>query len=205
MAHRIQFELHAKVADALLRLDESTAHVVVADQPKLDRDAALVGEAEGGSNPGVRHGNHDIGVHRRFQRELAAHGIARLVHGLAEYDAVRTREIHVLEDAARLRLLRRIEPRMDPFRTNDHQFARPTPPTRSCSPTVVTRWSSRRSTATVTASAISCSSCSAASPVRSRSCSGSPRIPPLPTWSWLRRRTAPHRPCRARTSRTRWP
>src|ERR1022692_4392456 len=101
MAHRIQFELHAKVADALLRLDESTADVLVANQPKLDRDAALIGEAEGGSDPGVGHGNHDISVHRRFQRELAAHGIACLLHRFAEYDAVWPRKINMLKDAIR--------------------------------------------------------------------------------------------------------
>ena len=89
IAHRIQFELHTEVAYPLLGLNEGTADVVVADQPKLDRDAALIGEALGGGYAGVGYRHHDIGVHRRFQRELAAHGIARLLHCLAEHDAVR--------------------------------------------------------------------------------------------------------------------
>ena len=109
MAHRIQLELHAEVAHPLLRLDEGAAHVVVADQSKLDRDAALLREAHGRGHAGVGHRNNDVGVHRRFQRKLPAHGVARRLHGASEDNAVGTREVHMLEDAARLRLLRRVE------------------------------------------------------------------------------------------------
>ena len=124
MAHRIQLQLHAEVAHPLLRLDEGAANVVVADQSELQRNAALMREAHGRGHAGVGHGNHDVGLDRRFERKLPAHGVARLLHRASEDHAVGPRKIHVLEDAARLRLLRRVEARMHSFRADDDQLAR---------------------------------------------------------------------------------
>ena len=65
------------------------------------------------------------------------------------------------------------------------------------------RWSSPRSTATGTASRISCWPCSAPSPAQSR-CSWRSTTP-CARWSpWPRRRTAPRRRCWARTWPTPW-
>ena len=41
IAHRVELEPHAEVADALLRLDEGAAHIVVADQSHAERQARL--------------------------------------------------------------------------------------------------------------------------------------------------------------------
>ena len=92
--------------------------------PNLDGDAALLREAHRGRHAGIGHRNNDVGVHWRFERQLPPHRVARLLHGTPENNAVGTREIDVLEDAIRLRLLSRIEARMHPFGPNDDQLAR---------------------------------------------------------------------------------
>ena len=122
-AHRIQLQLHAEVAHALAGLDEGAPDVVVADQGEAKRNAALGGVAHGGGHAGIGHGNHEVGVHAGFARQLAAQFLAAGLHRAAEDQAVGTREVHVLEDAARLRRGGRIEARTDSLRADHDQFA----------------------------------------------------------------------------------
>ena len=103
IAHRVELELDAEVAHALLRLDEGAADVVVADEAEVEGDAALCGIAERSGDAGVGHGHDEVGGHAGFARELAAHLLAALLHPAAEDAAVRAGEVDVLEDAAGLR------------------------------------------------------------------------------------------------------
>src|SRR5271165_7129770 len=124
MPHWIELQLYAEVAHALLRFDKRPAHVMVANQSNLDRNAALLREAHRRGHAGIRDRNDDVGVHGRFQCKLPAHGVARRLDSSSEDYAVRPRKVDVLEDTARLRLLRRVEARMHTFRPDKHQFAR---------------------------------------------------------------------------------
>ncbi len=120
----IQLQLHSEVAHALPRLDERPSHIVITDQPEAKRNAALGRVTHGRGHAGVRHRNHDVGIDRSFARQLPSQFFAALLHRTPEHQAVRTREIHVLEDAARLRQRGSIKARRNPLRTDDDQFSR---------------------------------------------------------------------------------
>src|SRR3954451_6585736 len=100
MLHRIELQAHAEVAHALLRLDESAAYVMIADQPKAEWNSALIGKANTGSHSRIGNGHNEIGIHRSFASQLPAQCFAALLHRPPKDHTVRTREVHVLEDAA---------------------------------------------------------------------------------------------------------
>src|SRR5262249_12567910 len=102
-------ELHtdAKMANRLLRLDECASDVMVANEPHSHRDARRLGVADGGADAGVGNRHDDIGLNRGLARERTSKLRPHLVDALAKYVAIRTREVHVFEDA--LRLPRRTE------------------------------------------------------------------------------------------------
>ena len=54
--------------------------------------------------PGVGHGDHQVGLHRRFGGQLLPHPAARRVEGLALHHRVGAGEVDELEDAERLAL-----------------------------------------------------------------------------------------------------
>jgi len=120
----VQFQLHPEVANRLLRLDESTPDVVVANEAKAKRNTTFGGVSNGRGIAGIRDGHDDIGVHRSFARELASHGIAALIDRAAKHQAVGTRKINVFKDTARLRWRRRVKTRADAFGPNNDQFSR---------------------------------------------------------------------------------
>ena len=64
-------EAHAQVADRLRRLDEGAADIVVADDAELVGDARVLREADRRRHAGIRHRHDDVGLGRRFARELA--------------------------------------------------------------------------------------------------------------------------------------
>ncbi len=104
VAHRVELDADAHRAQALARLDEGAADVVVADQAPLEGQPALPREAERRAHPAVGHRADDVGVGRLLARELAAEREPRLEHRAAEDQAVRAREVDVLEHAVRGRL-----------------------------------------------------------------------------------------------------
>src|SRR4029077_12651435 len=109
--HRVQLQLHTEVAHALPRLDESTTHVVIANESEAKRNAALGGIPDGGRHTGVRHGDYEVGLGRSFPRQLSSQAFATDLYRTPEHHAVRSREINVLKNTTRLRSHGRIEPR----------------------------------------------------------------------------------------------
>src|SRR5580698_7433201 len=81
------------------RLDEGATDIMVADDPQLERDAALLGVAHRRRHAGIRHWHNDIGRHARFTRQFRTDLLACVVDRLAFHDRVRTREIDVFEYA----------------------------------------------------------------------------------------------------------
>ena len=77
LAHRVQLDLDAEVADRLLGLDERAPDVVVADEAEGERDARLLGVAERRVHAGVGHGHDDVGLGRVLAREAARRTPAR--------------------------------------------------------------------------------------------------------------------------------
>ena len=71
-AQRVQLQLHAEVADRLLRLDEGAADVVGADEPHRERDPALLGVADRGGDAGVGHRDDDVRLRPGARRRAAA-------------------------------------------------------------------------------------------------------------------------------------
>ena len=108
-AHRIQLELHAEVANGLLRLDESTADIVVADETETKRDAAFGGVSHGRGNAGVGDWHNQVSGGGRLDGKLASKIFAAFLHSPSENLAIGTRKINVLENAARLRQGRSIK------------------------------------------------------------------------------------------------
>ena len=123
-ADRVQLDLHAEVPDRLLRLDEGAPDVVITNQSHPQRHARGLGEAHRRAHARVRHRHDNVGVDRLFAREHAPELGADLVDASAEHVAVRTREIHVLEDAVGQRRRRKRLDRPDPVGGNDQDLAR---------------------------------------------------------------------------------
>src|SRR5690242_5768471 len=68
-------ELDAELADALLRLDECASDVVIADDAKLERNAALLAEPDCRRHARIRYWHDDIGAGRCLSCELDTHAL----------------------------------------------------------------------------------------------------------------------------------
>ena len=99
VAHRVVLDAGAEVAVGLRGADEGAAHVVVAEQPQLVGDAALLAVAERGGVGAVGHRDHAVAGHGVLARELSPEGPARAVHADPPQVRVGAREVHELEDA----------------------------------------------------------------------------------------------------------
>ena len=99
LGQRVELELDADLADALVGHDERAADVAVLHQPFDERDAGLLRVADGGGDGGVGHAHDDVGIDGVLAGELGAHGHADGVEQLAADDAVGPGEVDVLEDA----------------------------------------------------------------------------------------------------------
>src|SRR5215472_10887201 len=121
-ANRIELELDAEIADRLRRLDERAADVMIADQAHAEGNFGFERIADGSGHAGVGHGNHNVRFGGMFAREQAAEHFAALVDGAAENDAVRTREIDVLENALLMLLRGREVDGLDAAFRDAHHF-----------------------------------------------------------------------------------
>ena len=105
LLQRVELQVDALVAHALVGLDERAADVAVLDEALGVGDAGLVRVADGGGGRGVRHADDDVGVDGRLAGQLAAHVHAHRVQQLVADDAVGAGEVDVLEDAEGVALL----------------------------------------------------------------------------------------------------
>ena len=98
---------HAEFADALGRLDEGAADIVVSDDPEFVRHAGKLAVAEGGRHAGIGHRHHDIDLGVTLAGQLRAERLADFVDRTAADDRIRPREIDVFEDAGPWRYRRK--------------------------------------------------------------------------------------------------
>ena len=87
----IVLEAHAQMPDAVRRLDEGAADIVVADDTELERQTRGMGEPQRGRHAGIRHRDHHVGVHGEFARQFLADALARFVDIAPFHGRVRTR------------------------------------------------------------------------------------------------------------------
>ena len=114
-ADRAVLQPHLEVSSRLRGLDEGAAHIVVADQPELEGDAGLLGEAEGGGVRGIRNRNDRVRFRWLLDGELSAERPPSTIHGLAPQPGIRAGEVHQFEDAWRLRCVARQRPQLRHF------------------------------------------------------------------------------------------
>ncbi len=101
MAHRVELQLHAEVADRLRRLNERPPDIVIANQAMPERNTRFGRVPQSRGNTRVRYWNDDIGIDRILTGQQPSHHFARFLHRTAKHRGIGTREIHVLEDALR--------------------------------------------------------------------------------------------------------
>lgn len=106
IAHGIEFDLDAKVADGLRWFDKGTANVVVAHQSKPEVDARLRCVANSGCYTGIRDGNNNIRLDRMLSGQLLAHFVAAFIDTASIDTAIWARKIHMLENTESRRLRR---------------------------------------------------------------------------------------------------
>ena len=99
VAHGIQLQLHAEIANFLRRLDERAANIVVADQPVAEWQLRFRGVADGRGHARVGHRHHNIGVGGILASQQTAQIFPRFLHRTAEHGGIRTREVDMLEHA----------------------------------------------------------------------------------------------------------
>ncbi len=98
LSNRIQFHLHTKVPNRRFRLDECAADVVVTNQSEGEWNAGLLRISNRRGYPGVGNRHDEIGIDRTFLGENPSHQVTAGLNRASEHDAVRTREINVLEN-----------------------------------------------------------------------------------------------------------
>src|SRR5690606_23734836 len=81
-------------------LDERAPDVGVLHEAVAERDARLLGVADGRRGAGLRHRDDEVGLDRRRTRELAADLLAHAEDALLGDRGVGSREVDVLENAA---------------------------------------------------------------------------------------------------------
>ena len=93
------FQLHAELANALFRLDEGAADIVVANDAELERRSDFLRIADCRRHPGIRNGNDDVGVGRRLARQLPPHLFPHVIDAAPFDDGIGPGKIDVFEDA----------------------------------------------------------------------------------------------------------
>src|SRR5712691_3989146 len=106
-AVRIVLHAHAEFANALGRLNESAADVMVSDDAEFERYAGMLAVADRGGDAGIRHRHHDVDLDMAFARELRAERFSDFIYRSPADDGIRPREIDVFEDAGPRRLGRK--------------------------------------------------------------------------------------------------
>ena len=80
-------------------MDKGARNVAVLDEALPEGNAALVRVTLRRRQARIRHADHHICLHRRFERKATAHVVTTSVDGLAAHDRIRASEIDLFEDA----------------------------------------------------------------------------------------------------------
>ena len=97
----IQLQLDATSPESGRRLDERPRDVAVLHQALPVRDGRDLGVPLRRRVPGVRDGDDQIGLGRRFAGQHSSHPAAHLMHASSVKAGIRAREVHELEEAER--------------------------------------------------------------------------------------------------------
>src|SRR5438552_789317 len=79
-AVRIVLHAHAQFANALDRLNESAADVMVSDDAEFERYAGMLAVADRGGDAGIRDRHHDVDLDMAFARELRAERFSDFIY-----------------------------------------------------------------------------------------------------------------------------
>src|SRR5580698_4168336 len=90
--------------DMFTWLDKRASDILIADDTKLKRNAALDGKAQCRGQARIRDGNDKIGVDRRLDRQFPADPLPRLINRRPLHQRTGPREINILEHAEPFRL-----------------------------------------------------------------------------------------------------
>ena len=77
VAHGVQLELDAEIADGLRGLDERAADIVIADERLAEGQAGFGGVAERGGDSGIGNGHDEIGIGRSIRGASRRPSISR--------------------------------------------------------------------------------------------------------------------------------
>src|SRR6185436_11941540 len=100
LTHGVVLHADFGIAPGLSRLEEGPPDIVIADQRQLQWQAGFFREAERGGVRGIGDAENEIGRRsREVTRQPPAQLAPRAIDRAAEDLAVRTGEIHILEDA----------------------------------------------------------------------------------------------------------
>ena len=99
VAQRVELATDADVARLLIRRNERTADVAVANEPLPVRGAGPQRVALGGGHAGLGHAHHHVGLDRRLRCQLLAHAPSRSVDLAAVEQGVGPGEVHELDQA----------------------------------------------------------------------------------------------------------
>ncbi len=124
MAHRVELELDAEIADGLRWFDEGASDIMITDERLAERQPRFGRVADGRRHAGIRHRHHQVGVGRAFARQPPPQIFPRFFHRAPEHDRIRPREVDVLKHTLRALLLRRVTLPRHPLRADFHHFAR---------------------------------------------------------------------------------
>ncbi len=80
VAHGIELQLYAEVANGLRRFDKRSPYIMIADKRLPERYVRFRRKADGSGHARIGNGHHDIGGHRGFTRQQSPQILARLSH-----------------------------------------------------------------------------------------------------------------------------
>ena len=101
LGQRVELHPQPALAELLSGLDEGPGDVAVLDQPVVLGDAGRPREAVRRRIAGVRHRDHQVGIHRSLPPQDLAHPAAHLLEHPSLQPGVRAGEVDVLEHALR--------------------------------------------------------------------------------------------------------
>ncbi len=116
-------ELDAELPDALLGLDEGAADIVIADDAVFEGQSGFLRVADRRRHAGIGNRHDDVGIGRRFARQLPAHLLAHLVDRAAADDGVGPGEIDIFEDAEPRRIFGHEAVAFDALAGDHHHLA----------------------------------------------------------------------------------